>query len=337
MTKSTRYFLTGSAVVLLVGLGTGLVAYYKGDLAMFQRQIGPEELVYVPADVSGVAYANVRDIMNSEFRQKLRTVLPTGEGKDQFLNETGIDIERDIQSVVAAAGAGEPEHTGLILIRGIFDEPRIDLLVKQHGGTTETYKGKTLLMLHERHGEGERASGGFCLTFPETGLALLGSETMVKRALDTRESKQNVTGNEQMMKLVTEFHGLGNTAWAVGNLSSVSNNQSVPQQVRDQLPGIEWVGVSAHVNGGLSGRMKAQAIDDKAATDLRAVVNGAIAAGRLVGGKNPQVEPFLNSIQVGGGGKDVEMAFTLPPAMLDMIGALHGPKHLESLPQRQLN
>jgi hypothetical protein len=336
MTKRTRYFLTGSAVVLLIGLGTGLVAYYKGDLQMFRNVAGPEELAYVPADVSGVAYANVRDIMNSEFRQKLRTVLPTGEGKDQFLNETGIDIERDIQSVVAAAGAGDPEQTGIILIRGIFDEPRIELLAQQHGGTTEMYKGKRLMMLHERHGEGERVSGGFCLAFPETGLALLGSEATVKRALDTKETRQNVTGNEQLMKLVTEFHGLGNTAWAVGNLSSVANNQSVPQQVRDQLPGIEWVAVSAHVNGGLSGKFRAQAVDDKAATDLRAVVNGAIAAGRLVGGKNPQVEPFLNSIQVGGGGKDVELAFTVPPSLLDMVGALHGPRRQE-MPLRQLN
>ena len=35
MTKSTRYFLTGSSMVVLLGLGTGLVAYYKGDLPMF--------------------------------------------------------------------------------------------------------------------------------------------------------------------------------------------------------------------------------------------------------------------------------------------------------------
>jgi hypothetical protein len=32
MSKATRFFLVGAAVILLVGLGTGLVAYYNGNL-----------------------------------------------------------------------------------------------------------------------------------------------------------------------------------------------------------------------------------------------------------------------------------------------------------------
>ena len=109
MTTRTRYFLAGSAVIVLFGLGTGLVAYYKGDLPLFRTRVGPDELTYVPADATGLAYANVREIMNSEFRQKLRSVLPTGEGKDELFNQTGIDLEHDISSVVAAAaGKGDP-------------------------------------------------------------------------------------------------------------------------------------------------------------------------------------------------------------------------------------
>ena len=38
MTKSTRYFLIGSAVVVLLGLGTGLVAYYNGGLPGVRRR-----------------------------------------------------------------------------------------------------------------------------------------------------------------------------------------------------------------------------------------------------------------------------------------------------------
>ena len=35
MTKQTRYFLGGSAALLVVGLGTGLVAYYGGGFPSF--------------------------------------------------------------------------------------------------------------------------------------------------------------------------------------------------------------------------------------------------------------------------------------------------------------
>ena len=46
MTKRTRYFLFGAALILAVGLGTGLVAYYRGEFQIFQPTVGPEELAY---------------------------------------------------------------------------------------------------------------------------------------------------------------------------------------------------------------------------------------------------------------------------------------------------
>lgn len=330
MTTGTRYFLGGSALIVLLGLGSGLVAYYKGDLPLFRSRVGPEELAYVPADATGLAYANVREIMNSEFRQKLRSVLPTGEGKDEFFNQTGIDLEHDISSVVAAAAAkGDPSDHGLFLIRGVFDEGRIELLIRQHEGTVEDYKGKRLLLA--RHtGSGTPGGPGPCVTFAETGLALIGTEATVKRALDTRASHEDIRSNGELMKLVAQLDGVGNTVWAVGGLDAVTGNPNVPAQVRDQLPGIQWVAVSAHVNGGVTGQVRAQAKDDKAAADLRAVVNGAMAAGRLIGGKDPKVDTFLNSLQLSGSGKDIDLAFAVPPDMLDMINGVAGAKrHLE--------
>ena len=63
MTKRTRYFITAASVVMLAGLGTGLVAYYSGGLPlMASRAAANEDLAYVPADSTVVAYANVRDI-----------------------------------------------------------------------------------------------------------------------------------------------------------------------------------------------------------------------------------------------------------------------------------
>jgi hypothetical protein len=76
MTKRTRYFMFGSVTVLLVGLCTGLVAFYTGmPMGAFSRAQGPAELRYVPADATLVAYADVQDVMRSEFRQKLRAVM----------------------------------------------------------------------------------------------------------------------------------------------------------------------------------------------------------------------------------------------------------------------
>jgi hypothetical protein len=105
MLVRTRYFFVGSALIVAVGLCAGLVAYYGGNLPLRASTIGPAELTYLPSATTGVAYANVRDIMNSEFRRRLSNLLPSGAGKHQLLAETGIDLEEDIDSVVAGFGS----------------------------------------------------------------------------------------------------------------------------------------------------------------------------------------------------------------------------------------
>ena len=41
MTKKTRYFMAGSAAVLVAGLGTGLVAFYAGGFQPLSASTGP--------------------------------------------------------------------------------------------------------------------------------------------------------------------------------------------------------------------------------------------------------------------------------------------------------
>src|SRR3954469_24968253 len=103
MTKKTRYFMAGSAAVLAAGLGTGLVAYYTGGFQPVSASAVANELHYVPADAMLVAYADVRAIMDSDLRARLKDALPTHEkGQQEFQEQTGIDIERDIDYVVAS-------------------------------------------------------------------------------------------------------------------------------------------------------------------------------------------------------------------------------------------
>src|SRR5581483_5003755 len=124
MTTRTRYFVIVSLLVLGVGLGTGLVAYYVGVQGMpFARHAGPEELQYVPKDATVVAFANVQEIMHSDLRQKLHRALPMQEkGQAELQNLTGINLENDVFRVVAClyadAAADRMSGSGMVLARG---------------------------------------------------------------------------------------------------------------------------------------------------------------------------------------------------------------------------
>src|SRR5260221_14651082 len=150
MTTKTRYFMGGSAAILIAGLGTGLVAYYGGGFpSLSASRTGPSELSYVPADAAVVAFANVREVMDSQLRQRLKEVLPQEQGRQEFQEQTGINIETDIDYVVAAmttVGAGLPNTpNGLVVARGRFNTTLLETLARDHGGVVEEYKGKRLV------------------------------------------------------------------------------------------------------------------------------------------------------------------------------------------------
>lgn len=339
MTKRTRYFMFGAALVLLATLGTGLVAYYRGGLPLLgSSSSGPEDLAYFAPNTSAVAFANVRDIMDSQFRQKLKQVLPTGEERDKLLAETGIDVERDIDTVLAGLAPAEPVESGaLVLVRGRFDAGRIETLVRQHGGTLEEYKGKRLVVMHEDSHQGtatveakvgEESAG---IGFLEPGLVALGEVSAIKRAIDTRATRENATGNAELMKFIGDVQGVSN-AWVVGRPDALSKAKvpDLPSQVTDQLAAVQWLAVSAHVNNGISGAIRIEARDDQSADQLRAIANGALAAARLISGKDAKLDTILNSLQMNGVGKTVGLSFSVPPEILDLVNGVAGLKNLTS-------
>ncbi len=335
MTKKTRYFLTGSAAVLAGGLCTGLVAYYGGGFQALVASTGPTELAYVPADASVVAYADVKSIMSSELRQRFKETVPSPMGEDgqrEFLEKTGIDIENDIDYVVAAATGlpnGTNGHpTGVLVARGRFDVVRLEGLAREHGAQVQEYKGKRLLTLE--HGsssvdvpvEGSSTSveahDTGVLAFLEPGLVAVGDLSSVQKAIDAQLSAQSITSNDEMMDLVKDIEQ-SNNAWAVGRFDLIAGQAKLPTEIATKIPPIKWLAVAGHINGGVSAQLRAEANDDQAAENLRGVVNGVISLAKLQGQNDPKLTSLVNSFQMSGQGKTVRLSFALPAEIFELM------------------
>ena len=334
MNKRTRYFVVGSAAIVLAGLCTGLVAFYNGGLPLLSSAQGPTELAYLPADATAVAYANVREVMNSDFRQKVTQVIPTGEGRDEFLKETGIDIERDIDTVVA--GVSTTQKNAIVVVRGRFNETTIESLVRQNAGDVQEYKGiriatgaphvptetevpRDVVINHDQPP---------AVAFLETGLLAIGSLESVKSAIDAKTSGQNVTTNSELMTYVNGIRG-GQSAWAVGRFDALKQAAELPDQISQHIPAVQWVAVTTHFNGGVTGSVRADATDDAAAENLRDVIRGGLAMGRLISGEDQKLKLLLDSMQMSGTGKTVALTFSVSPEMVDLLAGLAAMAHHE--------
>jgi hypothetical protein len=331
MTKKTRYFMAGSAAILVAGLCTGLVAYYGGGFpSLSASRSGPAEMSYVPADATVVAFANVRQIMDSDLRQRLKQVMPPENGQKEFQDQTGIDIERDIDYVVAAmttpGAAGLPNNTnGLVVARGRFNTTQLEALARDHGGVVEDYKGKRLVKCSDVENKAEPAEGEHhgathtvMLAFLEPGLVGIGSEAAIKSAIDAQLSAHSITSNNDMMELVSDIDR-GNNAWAVGRFDVLTSQAKLPTEISSRLPAVKTFAVMSHIDGGISGTFRAEARDDQSAENLRQVIQGFLAMGRLTSANDPKATAILNTLQLSGAGKTVALSFAIPSDVLDMI------------------
>jgi hypothetical protein len=317
MKKRTRLFLVAAVGVLVFGLGTGLVASYVG----FQNFViiggnGPDELAYVPAEARMVAFADVRSVVTSELRQKFHQFEPTTEQKHEFETQTGIDIERDIDSVLVSAWPGAADAAQgppLVLARGRFDEVRIEGLIREHGGSVEEYKGERLLIA-------EAKAPGMCVAFVEPGLVAAGTPDAVKRAIDIKQAGVgSVTGNGELMQRIKDADD--GTAWAVARFDAVSL-PPFPKEIAQQLPPINWFSATGRIDSGIEAVLRAEAKDEKSAEDLRDVIRGIMALARIQAGDKAQFAEVVNSLELSGQGTTVSLKFAVPASVIDTLGAL---------------
>jgi hypothetical protein len=323
MTTKTRYFVVASLLVLLLGLGSGLVAYYVGfPTSAFAPETGPEELRLLPRDASLVAFANVREIMTSELRERLRRALPDAPaGQQQFRDKTGIDIETDIDRVVACLtrpldGTQGIPAAGLVIARGRFDEVRIESLMREHGAAVEEYNTRRLITA-----EHKEPGGTLSLAFIEPGLVAVGSSPLVRAAIDLKNGGQSVATNDDNMNLVGSLER-GN-AWAVGRFDALASQAKLPSGLAAQLPPITWFAASGYVNGGLSGVLRAESRDTASAENLRDVVRGFLALAKLQTASRPELQTLVQSLELGGTGTTVALSFRLPAELFDLLGVLN--------------
>ena len=317
MTHQTRYFVLGASGLLVVGLVTGLFAYVNRGAALAVSVTERDELAYVPSNASIVAYANVREVMLSDFRERIRQIAPDDVGQAELEQQLGLNIERDIDHVVAflAPGPDDGQLAGLVLFRGRFDTTRLEAVARGGGATVSEYAGTRVVSIDAGD------VGALAMAFMEPGLVAVGDLGTVHQVIDRGSAGADLTSNEQMMGLL-ERVDRGSNAWAVGRFGDLSSLGFLPDEVSAQIPAVTAFAVSGRVNGGLSGSVTIEGRDEAAGQNLRDVFRGFLALATMQTTGRPELEAMLGSLQLSGTGTLATLSFWLPSEALDFIFSL---------------
>jgi hypothetical protein len=288
----------------------------------------PAELRFVPADAELVAYADVHSIVASDMRKELeRMAMGQRHGQPQAHEFAGIDLEKNINHVLAytqAGGGDAAPSRSLVLAQGTFDQASVEQFIRDHGGSVEDYHGKHLLVRQVKPDPTQHEE--VAVGFVRPDLIAVGGAELVKRALDASTAggggaSADVTANADLMRLMRDASP--GTAWVAGQFDAVSRGIKLPPNVRQQMPPLRLVSVSAHIDGGLRATVKAETADKAAADQLRDVLRGAVAFVRLQAGSKPELQDAFKSIEMGGTGTTVQLSFGLTPDAFRSITPQH--------------
>lgn len=325
MNSRTRFVLIGGGAVLLVGLLAGGVAYLQGGFPAFAvAKSGPDELRYVPAEANLIAYASVRDVMQSNLRERLGVAQPGLGGQQRFFDETGVDLEKDIDYIVAGfASTGEEPPVGVVLLTGRFDQSRLESLAREQGGTFEQYEGHTLVS-RTMIGDGTE----FAMSFVESGVLALGSDDSVRHAIDVssgRALETDITSNDRLMGLMAHVRETDN-AWVIVEFEGNDVLQLLPDDFLSQIPPLTALVFGGRFSDGLSATLTAETRDEQSSQDLRDVLQGAAALARMQTNTRPHLRTLLDSVQLGGSETAVSVSFDFSAEALEGALSESGPE-----------
>ncbi len=272
MTQWIRNIVGGACGRLVVGLCTGLSISLHAGTAPAQSVGGAVDLAHVPSNASIVAYANVREVMLSDVWARIRPLVADGLGQDQLEQQLGLNLERNIDQVLAflAPGPTSGGPAGLALLRGRFDMTRLEEMAREGGATVSDYAGTRVVSIEADD------VGALAMAVLEPGLVAIGDLATVHQAVDGLSAGSDISANEQMMGLLDRVES-GSNAWAVGRFGELSSLDILPTEVAGQMPAITAFAFGGRVDGGVGESLSIEGRDEEAGQNLRDVLRGILA------------------------------------------------------------
>jgi hypothetical protein len=108
----------------------------------------------------------------------------------------------------------------------------------------------------------------------------------------------------------------------VARFDALSSAGQIPPRCCSELPAINWVTVTGHVNGGMRARRARRGARRRGAPRTCATCCRAAGAGQAPDRAARRVSRWSDSIELGGEGKNVSLGLSVPIEVIDHLASL---------------
>ncbi len=306
-----------------------------------------DDLAKLPKNVQSVFYADVQALKNSELGKEIHQEMDStmarhhhrDEGYKEFMEATGLDLEKDVHSVLVGLQAHvdnseQMKHMdgeAFAVVKGNFDEAKIISYVQEK----EKEEGRTGLVIVEYNGKkiysGPRAKHS--AYFADASTVIVGSEEWVKQVIDSKLGADNLTANADLMKLIGQLPHK-NQLWAVGMPGDVMDRVASELSKHEgfkaahTLRSLKSGMMSAQVNSTADLWASATCTTEEDSRLMSEALKGALAMAKLAVSDDRELVDMLNRFEIEAKGTEVHVSGKIDKVFLEKLKARHETKRV---------
>lgn len=311
-----------------------------------------------PKDAAGILVIDVHRAMQTEPAQKMIADKDNAPKYQEFVKETGIDLQKDVYFVAGAliGSIDHPEGAAIFNVRYNKDTllAKLKDKLKEDGGELKesTYEGVTLYEIHPpvqksepeaaEKKEGSEAQEKAEKTEPQGAPAehmggpekpgygafldesniCVGTEAGVKAVIDVLKGKtESVRKNPEVFGLVKQADTKAMLWAVVGFPAETVKKMTESNPMLSSLAGVHSLILSFdYRDKAVMAELKLMNKDEAKNKQIADFLNGLKALGNMAGSQKPEVAELMNKIVITSAADSVAVTANIPEDLLNKLG-----------------
>jgi hypothetical protein len=266
------------------------------------------QLALIPTDTNILFYINLENLKKSPLGEELsieleQSIKENGEDQDylEFVEETGLDLKRDVYEIwLAVAAHKDDEEAGGLIVRGKFDRDNIIEYLKRekpHEVEEQKYKDFEFYVFDHKDDTG--------MVFLNNETLVLGKSYWLRKVIDqSTNGESSILDNLVMTELMDkipnreQFWGIMNLKGLVEKWANEIRKRGSGFKGTQSLENMEWIILHTEIDQKAKVVLEGNFSTDEEARLLSDMLNGFKAMAKLSVSDDKEVVDMLNKIKI---------------------------------------